>query len=98
MLRQEWAEGYQRLESEREDPLRYRALVAQLEAVAAELRRRVGSVYELSELAAEYRTAEAWSRQIVAELPPPKRFAAGLTFSVDAAFHLYARGAKDYRP
>ncbi len=97
-VRQEWAEGHRRLEAEREDPARYRALHAQVDAVTEELRRRLGTVFTLDELAAEYRQAEAWARDLLAELPPRARWLPGLTIAVDSAFHHYARGARDYRP
>jgi hypothetical protein len=97
-VRQEWAEGNRRLESEREDPRRYRVLRAQVEAVTEELRRRIGSVFTLDELGDEYGRAERWSREVFAELHPEERWAPGLTMSVDAAFHRFSRGAKDYEP
>ena len=97
-VRQEWAEGNRRLESEREDPRRYRLLRVQTAAIAEELRRRIGSVFTLSELADEYRRAERWSREVFAELPPEAQWAPGLTVAVDAAFHQFARGARDYEP
>jgi hypothetical protein len=97
-VRQEWAEGHRRLESEREEPRRYGALLAQSGAVTEELRRRVGSVFSLEDLAAEYPRAECWARELYAELPREHRWAPGLTIAVDAAFHAYARGARDYAP
>lgn len=97
-VRHEWADGYRRLESERETPEHYWALLAQLDAVTEELRRRVGSVYLLDELAAEYGRSDVWAQRLLTELSPPDRWAPGLSTAVDAAFHLYARGAQDYEP
>ncbi len=97
-IRQEWADGYRRLEALREDPARYRALHTQLDAYTDELRRRVGGVYTLAELAAEYGRAEVWSKEVFVDLPKPARVPAGIATAVDAAFHLYARGAQDYTP
>jgi hypothetical protein len=96
-VRHEWADGYRRFESERETA-HYRALLAQLDAVTAELRRRVGSVYLLDELAAEYGRSDVWAQRLLTELSPPDRWAPGLSTAVDAAFHFYARGAQDYEP
>ena len=96
--RQEWADGYRRLEAERASPARYRLLQAQADAVVEQLRRRLGSVFTLDELAAAYRGAEPWVREAIAELPPPVQWQPGLTTATDAAFHLYARGARDYEP
>jgi hypothetical protein len=98
LVRQEWADGYRRLEAERDNRGRYRTLHAQVEAVTEQLRRRVGSVYTLAELAAEYRRSECWVREAIAELPPPARWPPGVSLATDAAFHLYARGARDYEP
>ena len=42
-----------------------------------ELRRRVGSVFTLAELAAEYRRADDWVPQALAELPPEARYPPG---------------------
>ena len=98
LVRHEWAAGYRRLEAERETPAHYRALQAQLGAITGELRKRVGDVYDLEGLAAEYRRSDAWAHRVVSELPPAERWAAGLTIATDAAFHLFARRAQDYAP
>jgi hypothetical protein len=97
-VRQEWAEGNRRLESEREDPRRYRLLRVQTAAIAEELRRRIGSVFTLADLADEYGRAERWSREVLAELPPEAQWTPGRTVAVDAAFHQFSRGARDYEP
>jgi hypothetical protein len=73
-------------------------LLAQVEGITDELRRRIGSVYTLDELAAEYRRAESWVRDALAELPPEVRWTPGVSVATDAAFYLYARGARDYEP
>jgi hypothetical protein len=98
LARHEWAEGYRRLESAREEPGRYRALHVQLDAITDQLRRRVGARFQLDELVAEYRRSDMWAQDLLPELPEEARWAPGLTTAVDAAFHLYARGAQDYRP
>jgi len=97
-VRHEWADGYRRFEAERETPAHYPALQAQLVAITEELRRRVGGVYVLDELAAEYGRSDIWAQRLLTELPPSARWAPGLSTAVDAAFHLYARGAQDYEP
>lgn len=98
IARQEWAEGERRLEAARADPARYRVLQAQADAVTAELRRRVGAVFTLADLAAEYGRSEAWVREAIAELPRAAQSPATVVTAADAAFHRYARGARDYRP
>ncbi len=98
LVRHEWSDGYRRVEAQRDTPANYRALHAQLDAIAEELRRRVGSVFTLSELADEYRKADPWTHALFQELPKSARWAPGLSIATDAAFHLYARGAQDYEP
>src|SRR4029453_14882281 len=64
--RRDWQEGYRSLlEQTRESPARER-LHAQVDAVLAELRRRVGGVFTVRELVAAYAEAERWSRSAVA--------------------------------
>jgi hypothetical protein len=98
LVRQEWAEGYRRFVAAREEPRRSRALHTQLDAITDQLRRRVGARFLLDELIAEYRLSDPWAHQLLLDLPDEARWAPGLTTAVDAAFHLYARGAQDYRP
>ena len=96
--RRDWEDGYRRLlEQTREQPDRER-LHAQVDAVLAELRRRVGGVFTLQELAAAYAEAERWSRTAVAENAPAPGWPQTLSVVEAAAFHLYARGAQDYAP
>ena len=96
--RREWEDGYRRLNEElREDP-RPERLLAQVDAVAAELRRRVGGTFTIAELAAAYTGAERWSRTVVAEQAPAPGWPRTLSLVEAAAFHLYARGAQDYQP
>jgi hypothetical protein len=98
VARQEWAEGHRRLERERDRPARYRQLLAQVDAITQQLRRQMGSVFTLSELVGEYRRAERWALDAVAALPRESQWPPGLTTATDAAFFLYARGARDYEP
>jgi|SRR5215831_9713478 len=98
LVRHEWAAGYRRLEAERETPAHYHALQAQLGAITAELRRRIGDVYDLEGLVAEYRRSDVWAQRAVSELPSADRWAPGVTIATDAAFHLFARRAQDYAP
>lgn len=98
--RYQWDEGKRRLEAERGDPARYHELVALVDAVHAELRRRVGETFTLADLAAAYQGAEHWVREAVAAATPP-RGRAGVRDAAlvqDAAFARYALAATDYRP
>jgi hypothetical protein len=96
LVRQEWEEGDRRLEAERSDPGRYRTLLAQVEVISEELRRRVGQTYTLAELAGAYRDAERWAREAVEERSPSAGWPRDLALVLAAAFHAYQRGATDY--
>ena len=96
--RREWEEGYRRLQDEaRREPAPER-LLAQVDAVAAELRRRVGGTFTLRELASAYGEAERWSRDAVAERAAAPGWPQTLSLVEAAAFHEYSRGAQDYEP
>jgi hypothetical protein len=95
--RQEWEEGLRRLEAERTDRTRYARLLAQVEVVTDELRRRVGQTYTLAELATAYHGSERWAREIVEERAPSPGWPRDLSLVLAAAFHAYQRGAVDYQ-
>lgn len=98
--RQQWDEGKRRLDAVGPETARGRHLWLLVEAVLAELRRRVGQTFTLAELARVYEGSEDWVREVVLASAPPKA-RAGIRDSVlvqDAAFAHYARGASDYRP
>ena len=65
---------------------------------ATQLRRRVGQWFTLAELAEAYSGAEVWSRDAVADRAPFPGWVQTLSIVEGAAFHLYSRGAIDYRP
>jgi hypothetical protein len=96
--RREWAEGHRRLLEQASDAGERERLLAQVEVVGAELRRRVGGVFTLRELAESYARAEEWSRAVVAEQSPAPGWPRTLSLVEAAAFHLYSRGAQDYLP
>ncbi len=73
-------------------------LLAQVEAITEELRRRLGGTFTLTELADTYAGAERWVRDVVSERAPVKNWPRTLATAEDAAFHLYQRGAVDYEP
>jgi len=96
--RHEWEEGYRRLEASSGDRQRYHNLLAELELVLDELRRRIGQTFTLDELAAAYAGADRWVQDALAERALVAGWPARLTTVQDAAFHVYSRGAVDYRP
>jgi hypothetical protein len=98
LARQQWADGKRRLDDARPNAQRHRRLLAQVEAVTEQLRRRVGGIYTLEELTAAYRDADKWLRQDLAEAAPGTEWSPDATVAADVAFHLYARGARDYEP
>jgi hypothetical protein len=95
--RREWEEGHRRLEALASDHALYLRLLDEVRVVTDELRRRVGETFTLRGLAEAYEQADRWSREALEERGDPRahRYAALVE---DAAFHLYSRGASDYRP
>jgi hypothetical protein len=98
LARQQWGDGYRRLEELRGDRGRYERLLGQVDAVTAELRRRVGQTFTLDELAAVYDGADAWARDAVEDADAEPGAVHEVSTVGDTAFHLYARGATDYTP
>jgi hypothetical protein len=96
--RREWEEGYRRLEEARADRRQYERLLAQVEVVVEELRRRVGQTFTLAELADAYADADGWAREAVSEHAATPGWPRDLTTVEAAAFHQYQRGAVDYEP
>jgi hypothetical protein len=73
-------------------------LLAQLEVVTDELRKRVGQTFTLDELVAAYKGAERWSRDAISERVPSPGWPRTVSVVEDEAFHQYQRGAVDYVP
>ena len=97
-VRGEWEEGNRRFEQLTRDPVARQRLLAQLEVVTDELRKRVGQTFTLDELAAAYARADDWVRAAVDERAPTPGWPRTLSLVQDAAFHMYQRGASDYAP
>jgi hypothetical protein len=92
--RHQWEEGYRRLREHANDPQLHQRLLGQVDVIIDELNRRVGQTFTLAELATAYRDADRWLLEVL----PPGSGAVQVGLVEDAAFHLYARGAVDYRP
>ena len=93
-----WEEGARRLK-EREAELtaaRRAVLDDVVREIVDELRRRVGSVYSMDELAEAYEDAAAWCLD-VAQRTTGQTWAHDLSIVQDAAFARFARNATDYR-
>lgn len=95
--RLEWERAYRDLVEVAHDPAAGQRVGAQLEAITAELRRRIGGTFTLGELAEAYAEADSWARIALSEQATPD-WPRTLTLVEGAAFHLYARGAIDYSP
>ena len=95
--RQEWREGHRRFHEELGDPRRRLRLLAYLEQTTGELRKRIGTTFTLEELVDAYAGVEDWAREAFEETGAPG-WPRDVTLVSDEAFHLYARGATDYRP
>jgi hypothetical protein len=98
--RQQWDEGLRRLDTVGAETARGRHLWLLVEAVLAELRRRVGQTFTLTELARAYDGAEDWVRDVVREAAPPQA-RAGIRTSRSSRTPpspITRAGASDYRP
>ena len=98
MTRREWEDGNRRLQSAASDHQLYERLLAEVDVVFDQLRRRVGQTFTLGELAAAYGDSDRWVQEALQEAEPAPGWPARTTMVQDAAFHLYSRGAVDYRP
>jgi cobyrinic acid a,c-diamide synthase len=90
--RKEWAEGHRRVQASLDE-----ALLEEVDAVLEQLRRRVGQTFTLDELADAYGDADRWAQAALEEEGRPG-WPVRLSTALDAAFHVYSRGAVDYRP
>jgi hypothetical protein len=97
-VRSEWEDGYRRFQDVSRDRVAAARLSLQLEVVTDELRKRIGQTFTLENLAAAYRGADEWVRDAVSERAPTPGWPRTLAIVQDAAFHLYQRGAVDYKP
>jgi hypothetical protein len=97
IMRQEWELAYRNLVDAVRDPADEQHVRPQLDAITSELRRRIGGVFTLGVLAEEYGAADTWAREVLADQAAPD-WPRTLTLVEGAAFHLYARGAVDYKP
>jgi len=98
IARGSWADAHRRLLDTRLDHARHERLMSQVDAVVAELRKRIGETFTLSELVREYARAERWVREAAGAVAEKPAELQDLALVEDAAFYLYARAAVDYEP
>ncbi|HSS79832.1 MAG TPA: hypothetical protein VLK24_01430 [Gaiellaceae bacterium] len=96
--RGEWAEGYRRLQAAASDRALYERMLSEVGLVLEQLRRRVGQSFTIDELASAYGDADRWVLETLEIAEAPPGWPARSTIVQDAAFHLYSRGAIDYKP
>jgi hypothetical protein len=96
LARQQWAESYESLVRAPTglDP----RVREQMDTVTDQLRRRVGSVFTLTELVSAYDDSDRWMLTAISERSHRPGWVRTASSATDAAFHLYARGARDYKP
>jgi hypothetical protein len=92
----QWEEGYRRLQDARSEPALYRALGRTVLAVQNELRKRLGSRFSVSELAAVYREETDWTLDFSMRARPEDLGGWDPSAAADAAFYLYMRQAADF--
>ena len=92
----EWEEGRRRFEALDLPPRREHVVRAVVDAITAELERRLGQIYTLDELAVAYDESAAWCKQ-VAQRTTDQVWAHDLSLVLDAAFARFARNASGYR-
>lgn len=88
--RLEWEEGEDRVRATA--GAERKRLESAADLVVNELRRRLGSAFSLAELAELYRSGVDWASDLAAARVPVGQ----ASWSVDAAFHRYAREASDW--
>lgn len=94
LVAQEWRQGERRA-AETAPPQRA-AVDHVVDALVAELRRRLGSTFTVEELVALYDRGTDWCLEVAYALAPGAPWAWDPRTTADAAFARYVREAKDY--
>ena len=97
LARHQWEEGRRAVERARSDRGAYAGLNRRIDAVTAELTRRIGQNFTLAELASVYEGADRWVLETIDEAFPDES-PGPVSTAADAAFDLYSRRASDYAP
>lgn len=90
----QWQQGERRL---RAAPSEHRSLLEHvIDALVAELRRRLGGRFAAEELVELYDAGTSWCLQVAMKVAPADPWAWEAGIVVDAAFARYLREASDY--
>lgn len=92
----QWEDGYARLRRDGGHPSTRRALDRAVSDIHAQLRKRLGSVFTVSELAQLYGSGTVWCLEIVLDMAPQEAPPPDAATATDAAFYLYMREASDF--
>jgi hypothetical protein len=92
----EWEEGYRRLQGLGDRPALYGRVLAAIDAIRDELRRRVGATFTVADLADLYGHGTDWCLAVAAAVAPEESTDWDSQAVADAAFHLHLRGARDW--
>ncbi len=90
----QWQQGERRLQAAPSE--RGRLLERVVEAIVAELRRRLGGRFSAEELAELYDSGTSWCLQVAMRVAPADPWAWEAGIVADAAFGRYLREAADY--
>ncbi len=90
----QWRDGERRLADA--PPERQAQLERVVDAVVAELRRRLGGPFTAGEVAELYEDGTDWAVEVAVRVAPDDPWAWDPRVVVDAAFARYVRGARDF--
>lgn len=90
----DWRAGERRVEEA--PPAERRELERVVDAIVAELRRRIGITFTVDELACLYDQGTDWCLDVAQRAAPESPFAWEASVVADAAFSRYVRTATDY--
>ncbi len=90
----QWQQGERRLAQA--PPARAALLQRIVDALVAELRKRLGGRFAAEELAELYAGGTAWCLQLAIDIAPDDPWAWDASVAIDAAFARYLREATDY--
>jgi hypothetical protein len=97
LARHQWEEGRRAVARARENRAEYAGLTRRMDAITAELTRRIGQTFTLRELAALYQGSDRWILETIDDAFPDER-PGDVSTAADAAFDLFSRRASDYEP